>query len=111
MNSKYMQVTDHKYCAACKNIELDGKPIGMRDVVTGTIKNIHADEVSLEGIFAILYDKDGKIIAIEEGRLDPSSSLLPAGEATYEIEMLYEDSTVRADFVRYVVVPIATPYL
>lgn len=110
MNSKYLQVLEHKYCFACKSVELQGEVIGMRDTITGTIKNVHSEEVSLDGIFAIFYGKDGKIIDIEEGTLYPSYAIVPAEESTYEIEGLYEDATVRADFVRYVVVPLGAPY-
>jgi len=108
MNSKYLEVIDHKYCSACKSIEFEGKNLGMVDTVTGTIKNINAEEVLLDDIYALLYDKNNKLITVETGRLDPSYSLASGEQAKFEIEMLYSNDPIRADFDHYVIVPSGT---
>ena len=92
-NSKYLEIIDHRYRVG-----------EFSDTITGTVKNISTEEVSLITIYLLLYDKANQLITIETGYADVTP--LPSQDTSpFSINVYYQDN----DMNHYVMLPGGTP--
>jgi len=76
INSKYLAITYHKYVNQKDS-----------DIITGTIVNNSTKDVSSVRIYAVLYDKDNKLITTEGGVVN-TPALTPTLTSSFTISLV-----------------------
>jgi len=75
VNSIYLTITEQTY--------RDGES---SDIITGSIVNNSTQEVSSPAVYAVLYDKDNKLITVAQGFVD-FAPLSPEGDSAFSITL------------------------
>jgi hypothetical protein len=94
VNSKYLTIKDLRF-----------RNEGFSNSITGTIVN-STSEISFTQVYALLYDKDNKLISVESGSVDVSD--LKAGDnLLFKISLVGLSSSDTVD--HYTVIPGGSP--
>ena len=74
--------------------------------ITGTIFNNSTSQISLAQVYAVLYDKDNKLITVESGIVDVST-LKPHDNSAFKVSLFGLSSAGTID--HYTLMPGGTP--